>query len=71
MNAAHRSELDTVPIPVEDGAMVRARVVRVPTGWRVAWARDAGLREEPFGPIYVAPRDATAASRYINARGAL
>jgi len=68
MNASDRAALAAEPVPSEDGSPVRACVVGAPGGSRVAWMHDGGRRKEPFGPVYFATRDATAAARWLNAR---
>lgn len=68
MNAATRSELDAMPIPVEGGFPVAACVIEDADGWRTAWMYDGGLRKEPFGPTYASARDAAAAAQHLNGR---
>lgn len=70
MNASDRAALAAVPVPIEAGVPVAACVVGAPGGTRVAWMHDGGRRKEPFGPVYFAARDATAAARWLNARDA-
>lgn len=70
MNAAIRADLDSVPIPFEDGYPLRACVIGAPGGSRLAWMHDGGKHKEGFGPVYFAIRDATSACRYLNERAA-
>lgn len=68
MNATARATLDTLPIPVENGSLVRAAVTTVGADWVLAWSMDGGRRLETFGEPYKRVRDACRAAAAINAR---
>lgn len=69
MNAAQRAAVDSIPIPVEDGAPVRCGVTRDrDRRWRTVWLTDHALRSELFGPPYPGAREAAAVSRALNER---
>lgn len=63
-------DLQAIPLEVEGGAVVRACVVQDATGWRLAWAREGGLRKEAFGEPFAKAREACRAAAKINERGA-
>lgn len=60
--------LDTLPIPVENGAPVRVKVTTVGESWSLAWCRDGGLIVEPFGEPIASLRVACRTAARINAR---
>ncbi len=63
-----RPELDDIPLPFENGAPLRCMVTGLTGEWRTAWGWDGCRKPEAFGPVYTSPKEATAASRYINSR---
>ena len=60
--------VDTLAIPVENGAPVRVKVTDVGDSWHLAWCRDGGLTVEPFGPAFDSLRVACQIAARINAR---
>ncbi|MDQ3125159.1 MAG: hypothetical protein M3Q74_06080 [Pseudomonadota bacterium] len=58
-----------IAIPVEDGAAVRASLMSVPGGWRLAWGFDGGIRKVPFGIVRHDVAEAAAVARAVNERG--
>lgn len=60
--------LDTLPIPVENGEAVRVKVTDVGDSWMLAWCRDGGLIVEPFGEPFASLRVACRTAARINAR---
>jgi hypothetical protein len=62
------TELDRIPIEVEDGEPVRVCVVysRKLGEWCTAWAFDGGKRKVIFGAAHPSAWAAIRAARYLN-----